>query len=156
MPITLLDPDCWYKFTGGKFKSQLSHILRDWSWNHFLQSFSPFHWFKSDRCQLLAKVCAQVVVNSLTLILLNNLISHTHFCLTANQITSYNVSIQIHKLNNKQCRSWSDGFFRSHLIWIYTVCKVRVVMNSRIRLKGLSLPRKSVCRLTYQLDILPP
>ena len=56
---------------------------------------------------------------------LNNLISHTHFWLSANQITSYNVFIQIHKLNDKQCRSWSDGFFRSHLIWIYTVCKGR-------------------------------
>ena len=61
----------------------------------------------------------------LTRILLNNLICHTHFWLSANQITSYNVFVQIHKLNDKQCRSWSDGFFRSHLIWIYTVCKSR-------------------------------
>ena len=61
----------------------------------------------------------------LTLILLNNLVRHTHFWLSANQITSYNVFVQIHKLNDKQCRSWSDGFFWSHLIWIYTVCKGR-------------------------------
>ena len=61
----------------------------------------------------------------LTLILLNNLISHTHFWLSANQITSYNFFVQIHKLNDKQCRSWSEGFFRSRLIWIYTVCKGR-------------------------------
>ena len=61
----------------------------------------------------------------LTLILLNNLFSHTHFWLSTNQITSYKIFVQIHKLNGKQCRSWSDGFFRSHLIWIYTVCKGR-------------------------------
>ena len=61
----------------------------------------------------------------LTFMLLNNLISHIHFCQSANQITSYNVFIQIYKLNGKQCRSWSDGFFRSHLIWIYNVCKGR-------------------------------
>ena len=29
-------------------------------------------------------------------------------------------------LNGKQCRSRSVGFFRSHLIWINTVCKGRV------------------------------
>ena len=51
----------------------------------------------------------------LTLILLNNLISHTHFLLSANQITLYNVFVQIHKLNDKQCISWSDGFFLSDL-----------------------------------------
>ena len=31
--------------------------------------------------------------------------------------------IQIHILNGKQCRSRSVGFFRSHPIWICTVCK---------------------------------
>ena len=55
----------------------------------------------------------------------NNLISHTHFWLSANQITSYNDFIQIHKLNDRQ--------WKSHLIWIYTVCKGRVVVNSRIK-----------------------
>ena len=49
--------------------------------------------------------------STLTLILLINLISHTHFWLSANQITSYNLFVQIHNLNGKQCRSWSDGFF---------------------------------------------
>ena len=63
--------------------------------------------------------------------MLNNLLSHTHFWLPTNQITSYNVFIQIHKLNDKQCRSWSDGFFRSHLIWIYTVCKGRGCREQR-------------------------
>ena len=48
-------------------------------------------------------------------ILLNNLISHTHFWLSANQIISYNVFIQIHKLKDKQCRSWSEA--SSEAIW---------------------------------------
>ena len=33
--------------------------------------------------------------------------------------------MQIQILNSKQCRSRSVGFFRSQLIWIYTVCKGR-------------------------------
>ena len=34
------------------------------------------------------------------------------------------------KVNGKQCRSRSVGFFRSQLIWIYTVCKGRVYPGS--------------------------
>ena len=30
--------------------------------------------------------------------------------------------IDIHIFNDKQCRCRSVGFFRSQLIWIYTVC----------------------------------
>ena len=33
-------------------------------------------------------------------------------------------------LNNKQCRSRSVGFFRSQLIWVYTVCKGKVYPGS--------------------------
>ena len=33
-----------------------------------------------------------------------------------------NGCIEINIFNDKQCRSWSVGFFRSQLIWIYTVC----------------------------------
>ena len=33
-------------------------------------------------------------------------------------------------LNGKQCRSTSVGFFRSQLIWIYTVCKGRTYLGS--------------------------
>ena len=29
----------------------------------FLQSFSPFHWFKKGSCQFLVKECAQILVN---------------------------------------------------------------------------------------------
>ena len=39
----------------------------------------------------------------------------------AYQITWYKVVVQIHNLNDKQRRSWSDGFFESQLIWIYTI-----------------------------------
>ena len=38
--------------------------------------------------------------------------------------------IQIHILNDKQCRSRSVGFFRSQLIWIYTVCKGKKYLGS--------------------------
>ena len=38
--------------------------------------------------------------------------------------------IQIQILNGKQCRSRSDGFFRSQLIWIYTDCKDRACPGS--------------------------
>ena len=75
----------------------------------------------------------QLDVLQLIVILLNNLISHSYFWLSANQITSYIIFIQIHKLNDNQCRSWSDGF--SEAIWSGSTlfAKVGVVMNSRIR-----------------------
>ena len=50
--------------------------------------------------------------------------------LSPNQITWSRLLIQIHILNDKQCRSRSVGFFRSQLIWIYTVCKGRVYLGS--------------------------
>ena len=40
------------------------------------------------------------------------------------------VFIQIHILNYKQCRSRSVGFFRSQLIWIYTVWKDKAYLGS--------------------------
>ena len=36
----------------------------------------------------------------------------------------------MHILNGKQCRSRSVGFFRSQLIWTYTVCKGRIYPGS--------------------------
>ena len=48
--------------------------------------------------------------------------------------------MQIHKLNDKQCRSRSVGVFRSQLIWIYTVCKGRAYPGSAgPGLRGLTL-----------------
>ena len=46
--------------------------------------------------------------------------------MSANQIPWSRLLIQIHIQNGKQSRSRSVGFFRSQLIWIYTVCKGRV------------------------------
>ena len=63
---------------------------------------------------------------SLTLVMLNKLRCHAHFQFSANQITWSRMLIKIYILNGKQCRSRSVGFFRSQLIWIYTVCKDRV------------------------------
>ena len=65
-------------------------------------------------------------VHFLTLVLLNKLRCHTYFQFSANQITWSSLLMQIHILNDKQCSSRSVGFFRSQLIWIYTVCKGRV------------------------------
>ena len=41
---------------------------------------------------------------------------------SASQITSAGFLIEIHMSNDKQCKSRSVGFFRSQLIWMYTVC----------------------------------
>ena len=51
----------------------------------------------------------------------------------------FRLLIQIHILNDKQSRSRSVGFFRSQLIWIYTVCKVRVHPGSA----GLGIRKNS-------------
>ena len=66
----------------------------------------------------------------LTLVLLNKLRCHAHFNFSANENTCSKLLIQIQILNDKQCRSRSVGFFRSQLIWIYTVCKGRVYPGS--------------------------
>ena len=51
------------------------------------------------------------------------------------QIVHIYIYIYIYILNGKQCRSRSVGFFRSQLIWIYTVCKCRIYLG----LAGLGL-----------------
>ena len=66
----------------------------------------------------------------LTLVLLNKLRCHAHFLFSASQITWSGLLLQIRILNGKQCRSRSVGFWRSQLIWIYTVCKGRVYLGS--------------------------
>ena len=62
--------------------------------------------------------------------MLNKLRCHIHFLFSVNQITSCRSLIQIHILNDKQCRSRSVGFFRRQLIWICTVCKGRTYLGS--------------------------
>ena len=52
-------------------------------------------------------------------------------------------------LNGKQCRSRSVGFFRSQLIWIYTVCKGRVYPGSA----GQGLKRRIFCPWELTLSL---
>ena len=59
---------------------------------------------------------AAILNGALTPVLLNRLRCHTYFQFSANQITWSSLLIQIHILNDKQCRSRSVGFFRSQLI----------------------------------------
>ena len=66
----------------------------------------------------------------LTLVMLNKLRCHAHFWFSANQITWSRLLIQIHIPDDKQCRFRSVGFFRSQLIWIYTVYEGRVYLGS--------------------------
>ena len=70
------------------------------------------------------------ILTQLTLVLLNKLRCHAYFEFTANQLTWSRLLLWIHILNVKQCRPRSVGFFRSQLIWIYTVCKGRVYPGS--------------------------
>ena len=89
----------------------------------------------------------------LTLVMLNKLRSPAHFQFSSNQITWSRLLIQIHIISDKQCRSRSVGFFRSQLIWIYTVCKGRVYLGSAGQ--GLNQPPKRgrswFCTCTYLL-----
>ena len=71
-----------------------------------------------------------LLFRDLTLIMLIKLRWHSPFQFSANQITWSRLLIKIHILNGKQCRSRSFGFFRSQLIWIYTVSKGRLYPGS--------------------------
>ena len=62
--------------------------------------------------------------------MLNKLRCHAHFQFSANRIAWSGLLLQIQILNDKQCRSRSVGFFRSQLIWIYTVWKGKVYPGS--------------------------
>ena len=97
-------------------------------WSEFSLGTNVIRYIFSVFCCSLA-CWENISANILTLILLNNLISHTHFWLSANKITPYNVFIQIHKLNDKQCRSWSAIWSGS------TVCKGRGCREQQIRVK---------------------
>ena len=126
----------WVAFANCIFSAKIlaympmtSLVLNNWALQFQRASWSSCCVSESYLGQTLAHAYMEFLVQKwkvqLTLILLNNLISHTHIWISANQIISYNVFVQIHKLDDQQCRSWSDGFFRNHLIWSYTVCKSR-------------------------------
>ena len=101
-------------------------------------SFIHLPFISLTKCWVFLKVFYLILLYSiLTLVLLNKL-SLPHPFLTVNQSDNWMLFvISIHKLNEKQCRSWSDGFFRSHLIWIYTVFKGNAYPGSAGQ--GLSL-----------------
>ena len=85
----------------------------------------------SDHCLNLVQLFLDISTGSiLTLVMLNKLRRHAHFQFSASQITWSRLLTQIHILNDKQCRSRSVGFWRSQLIWIYTVCKGRACPGS--------------------------
>ena len=67
---------------------------------------------------------------NLTLVMLNKLRCQAYLQFSADQITRSRLLIWINILNDKQSRSRSVGFWRSQLVWIYTVCKGRVYPGS--------------------------
>ena len=147
---------------------------------HFYASCSPnvrtyFLWKKKKKKR--KTTTCPLLVLQLTLVLLNKLRCHAHFQFSAYQITWSGLLIQIHILNDKQCRSRLVGFFRSQLIWIYTVCKdwvypgsaglrLRVnkmntyrmiewveMMNSGLRVTGCGNKWLLVCTNTYLFSL---
>ena len=87
---------------------------------------------------------------ALTLVVLNKFRCHAYFQFSANQITGSRLLIQIHILNDKQRRSRSVGFFRSQLIWIYTICKGRICPGTAgqgLTLVLLNLDMPCLCKL---------
>ena len=55
--------------------------------------------------------------------MLNKFRCHAHFLFSANHIVWSRLLMQLYILHDKQCRSRSVGFWRSHRIWIYTICE---------------------------------
>ena len=121
--------ECWGYFSHFRCikLTFLRHILK-----HALHCSEPFTSFPYS-------------IFELTLVLLNKLRCHTLFKFSANQITWSRLLIWIHILNGKQCRSRSVSFFRSQLIWIYTVCKGRIYPGSAGQ--GLTGDRRLNCIL---------
>ena len=93
----------------------------------------------------------ETTVFTLTLVMRIKLRCHAHFEFSANQITWSKLFIQIQILNNKYCRSRSVGFFRSQLIWIYTVCKGRVYLGSAGQGLTLSMLGKNFSRQHFEI-----
>ena len=139
LDITVTDVVFWVPpvlFTGLVF-SVTSCQLQTWDSLLPLENLG----YHSYRCGILSSSCpiyrsgilsylmSVTNLRFLTIILLNKLRCHAYFQFSAS-ITWSSLLIQIHILNGKQCRSRSVGFFRSQLIWIYTVCKDRVYPGS--------------------------
>ena len=78
-------------------------------------------------------------VSTLTLVMLNKLRCHTHFQLSANQITWSRLLIQIHILNDKQCRSRTVSFFKPTCVDLHCLQRCGISRFSRTRVKVFCL-----------------
>ena len=88
-------------------------------------------WHKGPLCNAYHDIwSSKLSKGKLTLAMLNKLRCQAHFQFWANQIAWFRLLIQVQKLYGKECRSKSVGFFRSRLIWTYTVCKCRAYLGS--------------------------
>ena len=104
--------------------------------------FQPILFAKTNHS--VQRVTVNMVVCTLTLVLLNKLRCQAFYKFSANQISWSRLLTSIHILNGKQCRSRE----RSQLVWIYTVCKGRTY-------SGLAeLGLKYIFRKNEQKDIL--
>ena len=73
----------------------------------------------------------------LTLVMLNKLKCLAHFQFSASQIIWSRLLILIHKVNGKQCRSRSVGFFRSQHLDLHCLQRQEISGFSRTRVKYL-------------------
>ena len=139
-PIRLLDPGCWYKFTylmaNSADPDQLASSEANWSGSTLFVKTGCYDESSEtclDQVSMVSKMFKPLkfdCIIMLILVMLNKLRCHSHAYFSANQITWSRLLIQIHILNDKQCRSWLVGFFRSQLICICTVCKGTVYLGS--------------------------
>ena len=111
-------------------QSHFQYWLQKYMWKYLDNATVTFPYPAWRNLVLVMVIRERTHLCSLTLVLLNKLSCHSHFWFSANRITWSGLLIQIHILNGKQCRSRSVGFFRSQLIWIYTVCKGRIYPGS--------------------------
>ena len=84
-------------------------------------------WYLSVRCGITLFV---------TLVMLNKLRCHNHFQLSANHLAWFRLLIQIHKLNDKQCRSRSVDFLEANWSGSTVFAKAGLIRVQRTRVKN--------------------
>lgn len=100
----------------------MTKAIQTWNSERLIWLHDPgLHWYNIRWISVsLHEYCMIILYSILDPSLL--LICHTHFVVSSDQLTWCNLLLQIDKLNEKYCRYWSNGFLRSHMIQIYTVC----------------------------------
>ena len=137
-----------FAYANGAFSiMQLIHSFDQLWWQYSEPSLQLQHLFPKTLPLIWICYCKEY----LTLVLLNKLRCHAFFLFSANQISWSELLLQIHILNGKQCRSRSVGFFRSQLIWIYTICKGRIYPGSA----GQGLMSRLICKKGIILFLFP-